>query len=134
MKTFIAGSKSIHYLSDDTIQELNKIIQHGDTVLIGDCRGADAAVQEYFADSGYKNVIVYVSGNNVRNNIGGWEVRYISVCYETKGYDFYIQKDIAMVESADRGLMLWDGKSKGTKRNIEHLSRNNIPVTINKYP
>ena len=25
MKTFIAGSKSIHYLSDDTIQELNKI-------------------------------------------------------------------------------------------------------------
>lgn len=52
MKTFIAGSKSIHYLSDDTIQELNKIINGGDTVLIGDCRGADKAVQEYFADTG----------------------------------------------------------------------------------
>lgn len=77
MKTFIAGSKSIHYLSDDTIQELNKIIQHGDTVLIGDCRGADAAVQEYFADTGYKKVTVYVSGNTVRNNIGGWEVQHI---------------------------------------------------------
>ena len=47
MKIFIAGSKSIHYLSDDTIQELNKIIHYVDTVLIGDCRGADAAVQEY---------------------------------------------------------------------------------------
>lgn len=121
MKIFIAGSKSIHYLSDDTIQELNKIIHYVDTVLIGDCRGADAAVQEYFADSGYKNVTVYVSGNTVRNNIGGWKVQHIPVSPEIKGFDFFIQKDIAMAIDADCGLMLWDGKSKGTKRNIEQL-------------
>ena len=33
-----------------------------------------------------------------------------------------------MAEAADYGLMLWDGKSKGTVNNVVNLSRDHKPV------
>jgi hypothetical protein len=32
-------------------------------------------------------------------------------------------KDMAMAQDADCGLMIWDGKSQGTKFNIENMTK-----------
>ena len=36
-----------------------------------------------------------------------------------------------MAEAAEYGLMLWDGKSKGTVNNVVNLSRDHKPVVVN---
>lgn len=45
-KVFISGSKSISKLTNKMLAVLDKIIQDGDTILVGDCYGADLAVQK----------------------------------------------------------------------------------------
>jgi hypothetical protein len=39
-------------------------------------------------------------------------------------------KDRAMADAAEYGLMLWDGKSKGTVNNVVNLSRDHKPVVV----
>ena len=38
-------------------------------------------------------------------------------------YDYYSLKDRAMAETAEYGLILWNGKSKGTANNVVNLTR-----------
>ena len=39
-----------------------------------------------------------------------------------------------MAETAEYGLMLWDGKSKGTINNVVNLSRDHKPVVVYVAP
>ena len=39
-----------------------------------------------------------------------------------------------MAEAAEYGLMLWDGKSKGTVNNVVNLSRDHRPVVVYVAP
>jgi hypothetical protein len=39
-----------------------------------------------------------------------------------------------MADAAEYGLMLWDGKSKGTVNNIVNLSREHKPVVVYVAP
>lgn len=121
MKVFIGGSKNINKLSDRVIERLDTVIAENEEVLIGDCYGVDALVQEYLSIHNYKNVRIYVSGDKVRNNIGDWPMVNIQVSDGTTGFEFYRQKDMAMAKDADYGIMIWDGDSKGTYSNIKDL-------------
>jgi hypothetical protein len=51
-----------------------------------------------------------------------------------RGFDFYSLKDRAMADAAEYGLMLWDGKSKGTINNVLNLSRDNKLVIVYVAP
>ena len=51
-----------------------------------------------------------------------------------KGFDYYSLKDHAMAETAEYGLMLWDGKSKGTVKNVANLARDHKPVVVYVAP
>lgn len=57
---------------------------------------------------------------------GGYTI-LVGDCYgidaspSAKGFEFYAQKDKAMAKDADFGLMVWDGKSKGTLNNMINL-------------
>jgi hypothetical protein len=42
----------------------------------------------------------------------------------------YQMKDVAMAQDADCGLMIWDGKSRGTKFNIKNITKLNKKMTI----
>lgn len=122
-KIFIGGSKTIHTIDDNVKEKIQEIIKSQYDVLIGDCFGVDKAVQEFFYENGYRNVTVYVSGENVRNNVGDFKVCNIPT--DKTGFDFYRRKDIAMAKEADCGFMIWDGKSKGTLSNIADLLSQN---------
>lgn len=120
MKVFMGGSKTITRLTDEAIVAIDELCAASAHILIGDCFGADKLIQEYLVDIGYTNVTIYVSGYKIRNNVGAFPVKYIE-CERLDGYEFYKRKDIAMADDADVGIMLWDGKTRGTEHNIIYL-------------
>lgn len=122
MKVFIGGSLGIKNLDDVVMDEFQKLINDNAEILVGDALGADTIVQAYFSVCNYENVTVYVSGDNVRENMGDNETKHIEVPSEIHGKEFYMQKDIAMANDCDCGFMLWNGRSKATFENIRRLN------------
>jgi hypothetical protein len=122
-KVFISGSISMKWLEEKYIQYLENIVSRNHTVLIGDAYGVDKAVQQYFAKHNYQKVIVYFSGEKVRNNIGNRQTKQISNPENLTGKARYQLKDKAMADDCDFGIMFWDGKSKGTKHNMDYLDK-----------
>lgn len=121
MKVFIGGSKTIPALNAEMRTAIDALCRRNAHILIGDCFGADCAVQRYLAEKQYRRVTVYVSGERIRNCVGQFAVKHIEVPDNIAGFSFYRQKDIAMAEDADRGLMLWDGITRGTLYNMRTL-------------
>ena len=132
MIVFVGGSKTINRLNVETISALDMICKTGDKFIIGDCFGADKLVQEYLVDRRYSKVVVYVSGENTRNNLGGFPEKH-TPAEGLSGFQFYRQKDIAMAKDADVGLMLWDGKTRGTFCNIEDMRTMGKEVRVIMY-
>ncbi len=122
-KVFIGGSRHVSKLSTPVKERLDNIIAQSLLVFIGDASGADKAVQKYLADVSYGNVVVFCSGENFRNNLGKWKVKYIKAANNIKGFQFYALKDREMARQADFGFMIWDGKSAGTVLNVLRLIR-----------
>jgi len=131
---FIAGSRQLSRVNAVVKRRIDTIIEKGFTILVGDANGADKAVQRYLADKGYRNVIVHCMADNCRNNVGDWSTRKIVGSERARGFAYYAAKDQAMVDDASYGLMLWDGKSKGTLNNIINLVRQEKPVVVYLAP
>lgn len=130
MKIFLSGSKNIRILPEKLTALLDTYCQRNCEFLIGDCCGADELMQEYLAEKGYANVTVYVSGDRIRHKVDAFPVKHISVPDNVKGFAFYRQKDIAMAQDCDAAVMLWDGKTRGTRCNIEEMQRMGKPYTV----
>lgn len=131
---FVAGSRQISRLPAEVKGRLDTIIEKGFQILVGDANGADKAVQRYLADRSYPNVLVHCMKDYCRNNVGNWPMREVAAPRGAKGFDYYSLKDRAMAETAEYGLMLWDGKSKGTVNNVVNLSRDHKPVVVYVAP
>lgn len=117
----ISGSRSVNKLPQNAIDSLNKIIDLGFDIVVGDCSGVDKLIQEYLYNHNYQNVTVYHINNKPRNNVGFKTVKVQGRSYSAK--------DIAMCQIADYGLVIWDGKSKGTKANIERIKKTKV-ITV----
>lgn len=133
MKIFIGGSKTIAYLNEETKKTIDGFCDNNAKILIGDCFGADLIVQQYLCDRGYTNVTVYVSGDEVRHNVGNFPVNHVSVPNGISGFSFYHRKDIAMANDADCGLMIWNGSSRGTESNIHDMKKMGKSVMVIEY-
>jgi probable addiction module antidote protein len=129
---FIGGSRHVSRLSAHVKERLNKIIENGHRVIVGDANGADKAVQKHLSAAGYDNVTVFCSGDQPRNNLGHWCTHNVLPPKSVKGFQFYAAKDREMAREADFGLMIWDSKSAGTVLNVLRLVRaGKIAVLIN---
>lgn len=133
-KVFIAGSRQLSRLNADVKHRIDTIIEKGFMILVGDANGADKAVQRFVAEKGYRNVIVHCMAGNCRNNVGGWPTREIVAPEGARGFAYYSTKDQAMVDDASYGLMLWDGKSKGTLNSIINMTRQRKPIVVYLAP
>lgn len=131
---FIAGSRQISRLPADVKGRIDTMVERGFQILVGDANGADKAVQRYLADKAYPHVLVHCMENHCRNNLGSWPTRQVAAPRGAKGFDYYSVKDRAMADAAEYGLMLWDGKSKGTVNNVVNLSCNHKPVVVYVAP
>jgi hypothetical protein len=126
---FIGGSRAVSKLNGIIRDQLDDLIQKHCTILIGDANGADRAVQQHFAERNYRNVIVFCM-NHCRNNVGAWETRAISPLTNKRDFSHFAQKDLAMAREARCGVMLWDGKSKGTLNNIHNLLHDQKKILV----
>jgi hypothetical protein len=126
---FLSGSRKISRLNDRIRNRIDNVLAKRFHVVVGDANGADKAVQAYLAEKQYLAVTVYCARGQCRNNIGRWIEKAVPVPPGLTGRDFYTQKDVAMAEDADYGLVLWDGKSVGSINNVlELLKRGKIAV------
>ncbi|HXX16726.1 MAG TPA: hypothetical protein VEJ47_17630 [Candidatus Eremiobacteraceae bacterium] len=116
-------------------RRLDTIVDRGFTVILGDANGADKAVQQYLSSKGHRDVLVFCMDSGCRNNVGGWPTRTIAARDPARrDFAYYSTKDRAMSEAADYGLMLWDGRSRGTLTNIVHLIWEGKPVVVYVAP
>lgn len=120
---FIGGSRKIARLAQPVQQRIDNIIGNNFTVLVGDASGVDLQIQKYLFAQNYTNVTVFCTGNRCRNNVGQWETRNVEADRHSKGFSFYVVKDLQMAQEATYGFMIWDAKSKGTLNNVLNLLR-----------
>jgi hypothetical protein len=133
-KIFIGGSRKLSNLNKDVKCRIDNIIDKGFTVVVGDANGVDKAVQQYLANKHHDKVVVFCMKGRCRNNVGNWPTRDITAAPSASGFAYFSTKDRVMVEEADYGLMLWDGKSRGTLTNIVDLVRQGRPVVVYVAP
>ena len=106
MKLLIAGSRGITdfdlapYIPDDT-----------DTIISGGAKGIDTLAEQYAEQNGLKKIIIKPE-------------------YEKYGKAAPIKRNETMVELADAVLVIWDGKSKGTKYTIDYAKKLNKEITV----
>ena len=131
-KVFIGGSKNIIKLDETVRQKLDELISENAEILIGDCHGADTMVQYYLHINNYERVTIYATDGNARASCGNWPVVNVP-SHGEKGYEYYQLKDIRMAEDADEALMIWNGKSRGTKNTIETARKMKIATLIVDY-
>lgn len=134
MKIFIAGPRAVSKLNKSVENRLFNIYNNNFTVFVGDANGVDKLIQNFYFNLNYTNVVVFASKGLARNNIGNWPIENVTVDDKIKGFDFYVQKDIAMAKKADYGLMIWNGISKGTLNNVINLVSANKKVLIYFVP
>jgi hypothetical protein len=131
---FIGGSRRLGRMNDELAHRLDNIIQKQLRVLVGDANGFDRAAQAYLADHRYDTVTVYCTAGECRNNVGDWPQHAVEYQGQDRGLEFYTAKDDAMLRDADFGLFAWDGKSKGTVRNIRKMAEQGKPSAVYVSP
>ncbi len=131
---FIGGSRRLGRMNSELAHRLNNIMDKRLCVLVGDANGFDRAAQAYFADNGYREVLVYCTLGECRNNVGDWPIRSVEYHGKDRGREFYTAKDDAMLREADYGLFAWDGKSQGTLRNVRMMAERQRPSSIYVSP
>jgi hypothetical protein len=129
-KVFIAGSRRLSRLNKDVKLRIDKIVDKGLAVMVGDANGVDKAVQRYLSSRHYSNVLVFCMEGGCRNNVGHWPTREVGATPGARGFAYFSTKDRVMGEEADYGLMLWDGRSRGTLTSIVDLVRQGKPVVV----
>jgi hypothetical protein len=133
-KVFIGGSRRVSRLGASVHTRLDKIMDKGLAVIVGDANGADKAVQQFLSSKHYDKVEVFCSGTACRNNVGHWRTRHVHSDTHEKGLQFYTAKDRAMSSEATYGFMVWDGKSTGTLLNVLRLLRQDKQVVVYNVP
>jgi adenine-specific DNA-methyltransferase len=127
---FVGGSRKISHIGADVKQRLDRMIEGGLLVLVGDANGADKAIQTYLHEREYRNVRVFCTGGDCRNNVGQWPAQPVTPPHRARDFAFFTAKDAAMAEEADAALMLWDGESNGTLVNVARMTARRKPVVI----
>lgn len=101
MKTVFAfGVDSLLCLNQEIADSLDRIIELGYKVIVGDDKGASALIQGYLADRQYKKVTVY------HTTLYPKCFYFSSLCRIDAGIQ---ERNKIMIERSDYGLAVWDG-------------------------
>ncbi|MET3438057.1 hypothetical protein [Sphingomonas sp. 1185] len=127
---FISGSIAIRHLPTSVVERLLEVIDRRLPVLIGDARGVDTTVQRLLMNQQARDVTVFTAGGFPRNNLGEWPVRAIPGEGRAGTAGFHATKDRAMAAEAGAGLVIWDGRSRGSLANIHRLCKRACFVAV----
>lgn len=125
---FISGSAGITEITADIRNLITAWYLKGYNFVVGDCRGVDSAVQDILNQLGCPNVTVYFSGYKATDKpryyhpFDGWKLKRVIPKPGARGREFFTAKDIVMTYESDISLVIWDGKSQGSKANIDRAN------------
>ena len=152
---FISGSREIPFLPEEVKCRIDRIIDRGFDIVIGDSeKGVDSKVIGYLSSCEYPRVTVYTIHDRPRAKgaLESWDVRKITPVAERKvnadgstrnARELETAKDVAMGDTADFGLVIWkssspnrfgkESASKGSLRNMHQLLADGKPVVLFMY-
>ncbi len=120
-KVFISGSISLKALPNIVKKSLQTIQEKNIHVLVGDAKGIDSLIQEYFSKKLYFNLTIcsiYKIPRHCKNN--NFKTILIDVDMDIKSErKKQEKKDEYMSLNSDYSFIVWDGKSKGSFNNIQ---------------
>jgi hypothetical protein len=125
-KLLICGSR---HASTDLIKKAitltQKAISKNIAIICGDADGIDETVINVCNAQKYANITVYGAKNHRRKTeFGSNEVVYGS----------YTKRDVVMVNNAHKVVCVWNGTSKGTKRNYDHALKSKKHAVLIEDP
>ena len=123
MKIVLGGSRHLEFIPQEVAICLDDWMSQSNEFLVGDAPGSDRAFQRYLQSRRYKEVIVFTSADEIRNNLGNWHVETVESGLKSKSSAVHAFKDRKMSHLAENGLMIWDCKSAGTVSNVIDLLR-----------
>jgi hypothetical protein len=125
-KVFISGSINLNVLPKIVEKSLQTIQEKNIKVLVGDAKGIDSSIQDYFSNNNYFNVTIcsiYEIPRNRKNN--NFKTILIEVDMDIKSErKKQEKKDEYMSLNSDYSFVVWDGKSKGSFNNIQRAIEN----------
>lgn len=121
MKIILGGSRHLEFIPSEVGTRLQEWMEQSAGFLVGDAPGTDRAFQMFLKSKKYPAVTVFTSADEIRNNLGNWEVQKIESGLKSKSSAVHAFKDRKMSQIADFGLMIWDCKSAGTLSNVIDL-------------
>ncbi len=129
--TFICGSSSIKNLDNNIKQRLDSIMSVGINIVLGEYNNFDYLLQDYLTKARYDRVCIYYSRKRCRHNLNNWQTKHI------KAVNFFgkitrTDEEIAMINDANYGLVIWDSKSMGAEFNIDYMVSKNKKVAVYK--
>ena len=134
-KTSEDGTYKRDKLPTKITDKIDEYIGSGRKILVGDAPGIDSQIQDYLSNKSYKNVEVFVSGDEVRKLAGGklgWTVNKIDgENFEKYSKEWRAVKDKAMNSVASEGLavVIKDG-SGATRKNIDRFIKAGKAVMV----
>lgn len=134
---FISGKvKYDEPLSGPISKEIDKVIKAKSNIHIGDAPGADARVQEYLHQAGYRKVTVYTTDKEARNNVGNWNVVKIDASKYEDEREARRQKDIAMTKACNKGVAISsedDRPDSATSLNVQRMKDQGSDMSVWDY-
>ena len=121
MKIVLGGSRHLEFIPKEIADRLMEWMENSSEFLVGDAPGTDRAFQVFLSSKKYPAVTVYTSADEIRNNLGNWQVEIVESGLKSKSNAVHAFKDRKMSQVADIGLMIWDCKSAGTLSNVIDL-------------
>jgi hypothetical protein len=117
MKIVLGGSRHLEFIPKEIADRLLEWMENSSDFLVGDAPGSDRAFQVFLNSKKYPAVTVYTSADEIRNNLGNWQIEKVESGLKSKSNAVHAFKDRKMSQIADIGLMIWDCKSAGTLSN-----------------
>lgn len=121
---YIGGSTSVGSLFPEVTEWLDFFIEENLNFIIGDCPGAELALQNYLYSREYRDVSIYRRENERRFNIGDWEEKTICTSVDAS------QNRELILINCDSAFLIWDGESDEIKRLIGELRHRGMPIFI----
>lgn len=122
MKLCIIGSRSIDK-AEFVIPILDKFIKDHivgtPVILSGGAKGVDQITKSYAKANGI-TLVEFLPYHLLDN-----------VPFSSK---YFFIRNKQMIDNADKVLIIWDGRSKGTEYGIKYSQKKNIPVMVIKSP
>ena len=121
MKIVLGGSRHLEFIPGEIGERLIEWMESSSKFLVGDAPGIDKAFQNFLKSKKYRDVTVFSSADEIRNNLGNWDVVKVESGLKSKSSAVHAFKDRKMSQIADIGLMIWDCNSAGTLSNVIDL-------------